>query len=264
MGEIGTLTRYGQLELEVHEDAFLAGRAAATSVAGVIEAEIAERGAAAVILATGNSQLSFYTALRSADVHWDRVRVFHMDEYLGIAPDHSAAFRRYMLENLVEATRPMAFFGIEGDAPDIDAEIQRYRALLERYQPVACVMGIGENGHLAFNDPPADFQEPEPVRVVELSEASRHQQVGEGHFPRIEDVPTHAISLSIPALLTPAHVFVVVPEARKARAVAASLRGPITPECPASILRTVPGARLYLDRESAAGLAGEPEREVDR
>lgn len=264
MTQIGSVIRYGRLAVQVHDDVAKAARAAAAVIATVIEAEIAERGDAAIILATGNSQLAFLHALRSAPVHWERVRIFHMDEYLGMAADHPAAFRRYMHENLVDAVQPMAFFGIGGDAPDVEAELRRYRALLERHRPVACVMGIGENGHLAFNDPPADFGAREVIRVVELSEASRRQQVGEGHFARFDDVPTHAVSLTIPALLAPAQAAVVVPEARKAKAVAASLLGPITPECPASILRTVPGARLYLDRESAAGLGDGPRMETDR
>src|SRR5262249_38720308 len=136
-----------------------------------------------------------------------------------------------------------------------------YAALLEAHRPIACVMGIGENGHLAFNDPPADFSTKRVVHLVTLAESCRQQQVGEGHFAQLEDVPRQAVSLAVPALLTPRHILVIAPEARKAEAVRAALEGPITPDCPASILRTAPQARLYLDRDSAAllGARGQPQ-----
>lgn len=134
----------------------------------------------------------------------------------------------------------------------MEAELERYGALLAAQPPVACVMGIGENGHLAFNDPPADFTTARTIHVVTLAESCRQQQVGEGHFARLEDVPREAISLTVPALLAPQHVLVIAPEARKAAAVRAALEGPLTPDCPASILRTAPHARLFLDHASAA------------
>jgi glucosamine-6-phosphate deaminase len=254
MTQVVRHVRYGQLEVEIHGSARDVGRAAAVRLTAVLEDAVRDRGEAALIFATGNSQLQLMHALRTQTVPWEKVSIFHMDEYLGIAAGHPASFRRYMREQLADTVRPAAFFGIEGDAGDVDAELARYRALLERHRPVACVMGIGENGHLAFNDPPADFRADGVLRVVELSPASRRQQVGEGHFARLEDVPARAISLTIPALLAPPHVLVVAPEARKAAAVAAALEGPISPDCPASILRTLAGARLYLDVESAARL----------
>ena len=143
-------------------------------------------------------------------------------------------------------------FGIRGDAPDVAAELARYTALLEEYKPVVCVLGIGENGHLAFNDPPADFTTSQTIHVVNLDETCRRQQVGEGHFAGLDEVPRQAISLTVPALLRPAHVMGLVPEARKARAVQAALEGPVTEHCPASILRTQAHVKLYLDRDSAA------------
>ena len=175
-----------------------------------------------------------------------------MDEYLGIDEQHPASFRRVLHDQLVAALRPQAFHGIRGDAEDVEAELERYSALLAAQPPVACVMGIGENGHLAFNDPPADFTIVRTIQVVTLDEACRRQQVGEGHFARLEEVPRHAISLTIPALLAPRHVLVIAPEKRKAAAVRAALEGPLTPDCPASILRTAAHARLFLDRASAA------------
>jgi glucosamine-6-phosphate deaminase len=157
-----------------------------------------------------------------------------------------------MKERIVEPLRPRRFEGLAGDFIPADAAIARYEALLRDLTPAICVMGIGENGHLAFNDPPADFGAEEWVRIVELDEVSRQQQVGEGHFPSLADTPREAISLTIPALLAPQRVIVVAPEARKARAVKAALEGPVSPAVPASILRTQPQARLYLDADSAA------------
>lgn len=249
--------RYDSLEVSIFDSPAELSATAAGDLAGVLKQAIAERGEAAVILATGNSQLALMQALRTRDdIDWPAISIFHMDEYLGMPDDHPASFRRYMRQNLVEHIKPRAFYGIGGDTDDVAAELRRYASLLEQHKPVACVMGIGENGHLAFNDPPADFTTRAVIHVVTLDEACRRQQVGEGHFANLEAVPRQAISLTVPALLAPPHVLVVVPEARKAPAVKAALEGPITPACPASILRTARHARLYLDRESASGLSG--------
>ena len=242
-----------QMQVCVYDTNDELGAAAAEDLVGTLVEAIAEQGEASIIVATGNSQLSFMKALRTREeIDWSKVRVFHMDEYLGIAPDHPASFRRYIREKLTDVVHARAFFGVEGDAPDVEEELARYAALLRRYEPVACVLGIGENGHLAFNDPPADFDCPEPIQVVTLADTARLQQVGEGHFASLEEVPEQAITLTIPALLEPSLVLAVVPEARKAPAVQAALEGPITPDCPASILRTHGHVTLYLDAESAA------------
>jgi glucosamine-6-phosphate deaminase len=249
---------YDQLRVSVFDTVDALAARAADDLAAILRQAIAEQGSTAVILATGNSQLAFYQRLHPRDdIAWQRVTIFHMDEYLGLPEQHPASFRRVLHERLVDLIRPGAFYGIAGDAEDAAAEIERYTALLDAHQPVACVMGIGENGHLAFNDPPADFTTRRSAGVVSLDEACRQQQVSEGHFARLEDVPRQAISLTVPALLRPRHVLVIAPEARKAAAVRAALEGPITPDCPASILRTAPHALLYLDRDSAA-LLGAP------
>src|SRR5262245_30636423 len=241
------------MKVSVLESNHELGRAAAADVANVLRDTISSQGEAAIILATGNSQLSFLHALRNMpNIDWDCVTVFQMDEYLGISSHHPASFRRFHRTHLTDIVHPRTFYGIEGDAADVNAEMARYTALLQEHQPVACVMGIGENGHLAFNDPPADFETPNTIHLVTLDEASRRQQVGEGHFSSIDEVPRQALTLTVPALLKPPHVFVVVPERRKARAVKAALEGPITPECPASILRTMSKVKLYLDRDSAS------------
>jgi len=245
--------QYEKKQVTIHDSNDAIGTAAAKDLADILIDAIAAHGKASVILATGNSQLSFVTALRQQQgITWDRVTVFYMDEYLGISAQHPASFRRYFEEKLVPFVHPRVFYGIKGDAPDVEAELTRYAALLAEHQPVACVLGIGENGHLAFNDPPADFDTDRVIQVVTLDKDCRQQQVGEGHFPTLNDVPEQAITLTVPALLKPAHVLAVVPEARKAPAVKAALEGPVTPDCPASILRTKPHVRLYLDRDSAS------------
>jgi glucosamine-6-phosphate deaminase len=245
------------MEVGIYESNAAMGKAAASDLAQILRRAIAERGEAAIIVATGNSQLTFMEALRGEPgILWDCVTIFHMDEYLGMPEEHPASFRRFIREKLAGPLGARRFYGIAGDADDIGAEMERYRRLLEEHRPVACVLGIGENGHLAFNDPPADFASTQTMRVVTLAESARRQQVGEGHFATLDDVPTQALSLTIPALLAPPHVLGVVPEARKAEAVQGALEGPVTPDCPASILRTQSNVRLYLDRDSASCLRG--------
>jgi glucosamine-6-phosphate deaminase len=229
------------------------GEAAAADLGKILREQITEYGQAAVIFATGNSQLSFFRALRQLEgISWNKVTIFHMDEYLGMKASHPASFRHYLHEKIVYFVHPEKFFGIEGDTLNIEAELARYEDLLQDYQPVACVLGIGENGHLAFNDPPADFQAQNDIQVVKLAQSARQQQVGEGHFASLQDVPKQAITLTIPTLLRPRHVLAVVPESRKAHAVKAALEGPISPDYPASILRSQDHVTIYLDRESAS------------
>jgi glucosamine-6-phosphate deaminase len=247
--------RVDRAEVIVADSATAAGALAAHELATTLSATVSHAGSASVILATGNSQLPFLSALSTErDVPWDRITVFHMDEYIGIDQDHPASFRRYMREQVVEPLRPAAFHGIDGDADDPATEMARYAALLADHAPAACALGIGENGHLAFNDPPASPSMGGVIRIVELSRASRLQQVGEGHFMDLAAVPAFAITLTIPALLAPGRILVNVPEARKARAVRETLRGPITPSCPASYLRDAAGVTIFLDRDSAAEL----------
>jgi glucosamine-6-phosphate deaminase len=176
-----------------------------------------------------------------------------MDEYVGLRPSHTASFQRYMRDRLAALIPVKEFHYLHGDASDAQAEANRYEELLRAYPLDLCCCGIGENGHLAFNDPPvADFDDPRAVKIVALEEVSRRQQVGEGHFKAIADVPTHAITVTIPALLAAARVLAIVPEARKAQPVHDALYGPISTECPASVLRRQGQATLYLDRDSAS------------
>ena len=230
------------------------GSAAAGRAAAVIEGAVRERGRANVMFASGNSQLAFLEMLTTRHpVEWSRVVGFHMDEYLGIGADHPASFRRYMRERIVEVAHPVEFHEIRGDAPDAATECGRYADLLHEHPLDLCCLGIGENGHLAFNDPPvADFDDPFDVKVVALDDACRRQQVGEGHFDGIDAIPTHAITVTIPALLSAGVVLAIVPEARKREPVRRALLGPVSTACPASILRTRPNVTMFLDADSSA------------
>ena len=237
------------------------GQAAAADAAAFLQQTIQERGQANVILATGNSQLTFLESLRLIpDIDWTKVNIFHMDEYIDLEPCHPASFPLFLQRHFLDHLQPAAgaFFPVPGQrtgagmSPEAIDGCKEYEDLLCTYPADLCALGIGENGHLAFNDPPyADFNDPVWVKVVKLDEISRRQQAGEGHFPDLESVPTHAITLTIPALLAARKVLAIVPEGRKAVAVQRALQGPIEANCPASILRQSAHAHLYLDCDSA-------------
>lgn len=243
-----------QLPIAIYPSNQALGQAAAHDARQLIQTAIAERGAANIIIATGNSQLTFLHALRDLEgIDWSKVTVFHMDEYVGIDPNHPASFPLFLRTHILDKVKPAKFYPVPGQVEDVDKACQAYAQLLHEHPADLVAMGWGENGHIAFNDPPyADFDDPVWVKVVALAEASRRQQVGEGHFPTLNDVPTHAITLTIPALLAPKHILCIVPEARKAEAVRACLTQPINEDRPGSILRTAPNAQLYLDPDSAA------------
>jgi glucosamine-6-phosphate deaminase len=249
-----SLLYFEKLPVEIYKDFDSMGQAAAAQAAKILQFAVENRGSANLVLATGNSMLSFLNALSKAKgIDWSKLKVFHMDEYVGIKADHPASFRRFLHEKIIDHVHPADFYGIKGDTFDIDQECKRYSDLLHRYPPDLCCLGFGENGHLAFNDPPfADFDDPLWVKVVSMDERSRQQQVGEGHFPVLADVPLQAITMTIPALLSARQILGIVPEKRKADAVKAALIEPISESCPSSILRTLEYARLYLDRDSAS------------
>jgi glucosamine-6-phosphate deaminase len=231
------------------------GAAAADEAVTIIQAALDARGEANIIVATGNSQLTFLEALRVKPLDWSKVNVFHMDEYLGLDPQHPASFPQFLRRHFLSDITPKAFFPVVSHGRYPEDVCQEYAAALRAHPIDLTALGIGENGHLAFNDPPfAEFNDPAWVKVIRLAEASRRQQVGEGHFKSMDEVPTHAITLTIPALLSAKRVLAIVPEARKADAVQCSLRGPISEDCPGSILRKTSQAHLFLDRESAAKL----------
>lgn len=248
--------QFEALRVSIYASNAAMGEAAADETQNIIGAAIKAKGHANIILATGNSQLTFLHALRSLPgIDWSKVNVFHMDEYVGIDPKHPASFPLFLRTHILDIVKPGAFYPVPGQAADVEAACREYQALLKAHPADLCAMGIGENGHIAFNDPPyADFDDPVWVKVVKLDERSRRQQVGEGHFPNLEAVPTHAITLTIPALLSARRILCIVPEARKAEAVERALLGPISEDCPASILRQAGHAHLLLDQESAARL----------
>jgi glucosamine-6-phosphate deaminase len=222
-----------------------------------LQETLAARGSAAAILATGNSQIKFLEELiRLGGVDWSKITLFHMDEYLGISADHKGSFRRYMRERVESRVKPRVFHYIEGDAPRPLDECERYTRLL-RAQPIdLCCLGIGENGHLAFNDPPvANFEDKHSVGLVKLDDQCRRQQTREGYFAGIEDVPPYAYTLTIPMLCAAKKMLCIAPEKRKAQPVKDALQGPITTACPASILRRQPHATLFLDTDSSSLLS---------
>lgn len=249
--------QFGDLKANVYDSNDSVGLAAAQDAREIIRRTLDERGEANLILATGNSQLTFLRHLRGfTDIDWSKIRIFHMDEYLGIDPAHPASFPLYLHKHLIDHINPMAFYPVPGQPNDAEQACREYESLLRQYPADMVALGLGENGHLAFNDPPyAKFDDPVWVKVIELAEASRKQQVGEGHFATIDDVPTHAITLTIPALLSAKTMLCIVPEARKAEAVRACMLDPISEDAPGSILRNAPHARLYLDQDSAAKLS---------
>ncbi len=251
--------RVNALTVRVYDDLDTLARGAAEEAVDVLTNVIADRGRANVMLATGTSQLAFLAALVESartSIDWSRVTGFHMDEYVGLPATHPASFQRYMRERVAARLPFGAFHYLDGASLDPEAEAQRYAALLAAAPIDLCCLGIGENGHLAFNDPPvADFDDPRAVKVVELDDRCKLQQVGEGHFATIADVPPSAITVTIPGLLRAGRVLAIVPEARKALPVRDALEGPVTTACPASILQRQAHTICFLDPESASLLS---------
>jgi glucosamine-6-phosphate deaminase len=223
----------------------------------ILRAAIQNQGCARMIVATGNSQLEVVRNLvATTEIDWNRVEIFHMDEYVGLSDQHPASFRLWIKTRVADSVHPRQVHYIAGDAPDPAAECRRYAGLLMESPIDVCLLGVGENGHIAFNDPHvADFNDPAVIKRVELDARCRQQQVGEGHFASLDEVPREALTLTCPALMRSRHMICCVPERRKAEAVRNALEGPVSPACPASLLRTHPQATIYLDTESASLLA---------
>ena len=249
--------RAGLLNVYVYESRQAMGQAAAAAVAGELRRLLEERGQAVGIFASAPSQNEFLAALvASPGIDWRRVTGFHLDEYAGMDEGAPQSFRRFLLERLVNKVAFGEFHGLRGESSDAEAECERYAALLAANPPDFAVLGIGENGHLAFIDPPfCDFQDQLPVKVVELDEVCRAQQVNDGAFTSIKEVPRTALSLTIPAIMARPKLFAVVPGPAKRQAVRAAVEGPVETACPASILKNHPDAHLFIDRDSAALLS---------
>jgi glucosamine-6-phosphate deaminase len=235
------------------------GIAAANSAAQTIRSAIRNRGQANIILGTGASQFEMFEQLvASQGIDWLKVVMFHLDEYIGLGPEHPASFRRYLTERFVDKVAPLrAAYFVRGDAQDPAEECRRLGVLIGAHPiDVACI-GIGENGHLAFNDPPADFETQEAYIVVQPDERCRKQQLGEGWFSKLEEIPARALSMSIRQILKSRQLVVTVPDLRKARAVKEALEGPVTAQCPASVLQQHGNCSIFLDEPAASLLAGE-------
>jgi glucosamine-6-phosphate deaminase len=247
----------GTVILKVFDDKKTLGEAAAAQAATAIRRAIADRGTARIIAATGASQFEFLEALTKAPhLDWELVEMFHLDEYVGLSIEHPASFRKYLIERLIQRTGIRRYHLLNGETDPVEAIKVVGLALTAAPIDIAFV-GVGENGHLAFNDPPADFETDAPYLLVNLDEACRRQQVGEGWFSSFDEVPAQAISMSVRQILKSREIICIVPDARKARAVRDCFDGEISPTAPASILRNHPNTTVYLDRLSAAQLSPE-------
>ncbi len=246
--------KVGTLNIEIHPDRESAGEAAACEAAQALTHLAQSTDEFGVIFATGASQLCMLDELTSMPgLPWNKVLGFHLDEYIGMPPEHPASFRHYLRQNLLGKVKMKEFFEIDGTASDIDLLCRQYAAKLRQVSPQLCLLGIGENGHLAFNDPgEADFDDPLDVRTVVLDTACRQQQAAEGWFDSLEDVPKVAITLTMPALFRVPRLILSVPGPRKAEIIQRIMEEPISADCPATILRRHPNATLYLDSDSAA------------
>jgi glucosamine-6-phosphate deaminase len=248
------------VRIETYPDRLTMSRAAASHAAEALQGCISAHGDARIIAATGASQIAFLEALTSAPgIDWSRVEMFHLDEYVGLPLEHPASFRRYLLDRVINKAGVGRWHLLDSDH-DPAGVAERVGAELARRDVDLAFVGIGENGHLAFNDPPADFTTDQPYLVVTLDEACRRQQVGEGWFASIAEVPAQAISMSVRQILKSREIIAVVPDARKAAAVRDCVAGPVSPEAPASVLQTHPNTTLYLDADSASFLAGDTAR----
>ena len=233
------------------------GKAAAAEGAALIREALAARGEANLIVATGASQFEMLEALTAEPgIDWSRVTGFHLDEYVGLPITHPASFRAYLWQRFVSRLPlpPRAFHFLDAEVSP-EAECARVGAILRQHPVDVAFIGIGENGHIAFNDPPADFETEEPFLIVDLDEACRRQQLGEGWFPTLDAVPKRAISMSVRQILKSAAIICTVPDLRKAHAVRAAVKGPVTREVPASILQRHPDCRLFLDTAAASLLS---------
>jgi glucosamine-6-phosphate deaminase len=251
--------------LRVFNDRAALGQAAAEQAAAAIRRALAERGHARIIAATAASQFEFLDALTKAPgIDWSKVEAFHLDEYIGLPVSHPGSFRKMLLGQLVQKTGITNYHLLDGDAADPSEVVRRVGKDLTSTPIDVAFLGIGENGHIAFNDPPADFETEEPYLIVNLDEACRQQQVGEAWFADISQVPKRAISMSARQILKAKEILAVVPGPRKAQAVKACFEGAVDPMAPASILRTHPNATVYLDKKSASLLGPALQNGVNR
>jgi glucosamine-6-phosphate deaminase len=247
--------KYGELPVLVAPTDRELGEAAAADLAAVVKAELAKKAEIAIIMALGAAQDAFYTALKArTDIEWARITVLHVDTYMGVAESRPESGASRMRKHLLDHVKPKAFFPMQGDADPVEAELERYTKLFNELDPVLCVVGIGNSSHLAFNDPPADFDTRDIIRVVFLDETTRAQVARHNIFKTLDEVPRYGLSLTMHALLKPSRVLALVHDADKAGVIKQLLEGPVSFMCPASLLQTAPHATLYLNRPAASQL----------
>lgn len=241
------------MELNIFDTKESMGKAAAEKAAGILKDAIKKKGQATFIIATGASQFEFLENLTTIpSIDWDKTIMFHLDEYIGLPEDHPASFRKYLRERFVKKVNPGVVHFIEGDAQDPKKVCERLNRIISQKEIDVAFVGIGENGHLAFNDPPADFDIEYPYLIVELDEACRKQQLGEGWFESLDDVPKRAISMSVKQIMKSKSIICTVPDKRKAEAVKNCFEGDIvSPEYPASILKKHDHCFVFLDKQSS-------------
>ncbi len=241
------------MKIEIFDQKDEMGAAAAAAGIAKLKEVLAEKGSASIIVATGVSQFQVLAVLAESDLPWNKITAFHLDEYVGLPITHEASFRKYLWERFVTQLPlpPAAFHFLDGEG-DVEAECERVSELIASTTIDVAFVGVGENGHLAFNDPPADFETEKPYLVVDLDDACRQQQLGEGWFPDFDSVPSQAISMSIRQIMKSAAIICTVPDERKAEAVKNATQGPVTPEVPASILQNHPDCQLFLDKAAAS------------
>lgn len=244
------------MRIKVFPDKTALSHAAAEQAATAIRDAIESHGRARIVAATAASQIEFLDTLtRAPEIDWKRVEAFHLDEYIGLPISHPGSFRKMLVQQLISKTGIPTYHLLDGDAPDPSEVVRKVSSTLAAEPVDIAFLGIGENGHIAFNDPPADFQTEQPYIIVDLDEACRQQQVGEAWFADISQVPRQAISMSVRQILKAKEILAVVPDARKAEAIKRCFEGEISPTAPASILRQHPNATIYLDRYSASLLS---------
>jgi len=229
------------------------GKAAAEKAAEILISTIKKKGEAVFVMATGASQFEFLENLtKMASIGWNKTTMFHLDEYVGLTENHPASFRRYLKDRFINKVHPSNFYLVKGDADNPEKECERLNGIISQKEIDVTFVGIGENGHLAFNDPPADFNTEKPYIIVELDDACRKQQLGEGWFKSFEDIPKKAISMSVKQIMKSKHIICTVPDKRKAQAVKDCFKGDdISPEYPASILKNHDNCFVFLDNQSS-------------
>jgi len=247
--------KINDLKICIYEDKNHVGKAAADLAESYINKAITRKGEAVVVFASAASQFEFLESLITKEINWKRVVAFHLDEYIGISKAYPASFRKFLFERIIDKVDIGTYYLIEGDQTDPGNECKRIGNIFDQYQVDAAFIGIGENGHLAFNDPPANFHDKVNFKIVELDEISRNQQYKEGWFKILDEVPKRAITMTIPAIMASQAIVCIVPDLRKAEAVKLTLEGIISPDIPASILREHPRATLLLDIPSASLLS---------